>query len=234
MSHYDEEQKNEMEVLKSIYPEELEILSETNPIIFTVTLKPDIYSRENYQNVGITLKFSIPENYPDEIVNFECIPEGEIEDVSVEELTELLNETASQNIGNVMIFTLCSCAADWLEDTSRNFQSRIDEEKRILENELDMARQKEETPQFFGTALTLENFLEWREKFEQEVKAIEEMKHLNLKSDSKKKLTGRQIFERDESMITSDVNFLEDDDIDVDVNVNIDEALFEDDLEQDL
>ncbi|CCE62231.1 hypothetical protein TPHA_0C00750 [Tetrapisispora phaffii CBS 4417] len=66
---YKEEQQQEIEVLESIYPDELTIINDNYPNIqFEVTLKLDVeiglgsLSKEHI----ITVHFQLPENYPDE------------------------------------------------------------------------------------------------------------------------------------------------------------------------
>lgn len=69
-----------------------------------------------------------------------------------------------------------------------------------------------------GTKVTVESFTQWKEKFD------EEMRALNPKEDLiKGKLTGKQMFIRDKALAESDLKFDGADDVDVD------ETLFQDD-----
>lgn len=83
---------------------------------------------------------------------------------------------------------------------------------------------------FEGTRVTVETFLTWRNKFEQEFGIALKREKL---SDSKK-LTGRELFMRDTTLNDSDLKFLlaAGDSVE---NVKIDESLFQnmDDLEFD-
>ena len=63
--------------------------------------------------------------------------------------------------------------------------------------------EEEENRKFHGTSVTRESFLEWRDKFRNEMEEVEEKRREEKEADDKKKrvkveerLTGRQLFER--------------------------------------
>ena len=137
------------------------------------------------------------------------------------------------SIGMVMVFTIVSAVSEWLEGVARQIQDDIIAEEKRIADEKDLARQREETPQFFGTAVTRENFLEWRSSFEKEQKVLSEQAAKGTsgkggkgtpEGGKKSKLTGRQLFEGNSNLKDSDNAFWEEGDVDVD------ESLFEDDL----
>lgn len=90
---------------------------------------------------------------------------------------------------------------------------------------------KEERKKFEGTKVTVESFLNWKNKFEREM-GITQRKEQELAAA--KKLTGRELFQRDTTLNDSDIKFLIEAGDSVE-NVKIDESLFQniDDLELD-
>jgi hypothetical protein len=93
-----------------------------------------------------------------------------------------------------------------------------------------------ERKKFEGTRVTVESFMAWRSKFEAEMDRLNKKEMAN-KLELSKKLTGRQLFETNKSLIESDLQFLDESVDDVDFDVKVDESLFQDlddlDLEED-
>lgn len=146
-----------------------------------------------------------------------------------------------------MIFSLVSSGQEWLN-------VKWDEHKNELENEELKKLQAYEAAEqvisiqiqistnamktfllllqkrFEGTRVSVETFLTWRNQFEQETGIAQKREKL---SDNKK-LTGRELFMRDTTLVDSDLKFLlaAGDSVE---NVKIDESLFQnlDDLEFD-
>lgn len=71
---------------------------------------------------------------------------------------------------------------------------------------------------FEGTKVTVESFLKWKTAFDKE---MNELKKQNLDTTNKK-TTGKQLFERDESLFTSDLQYMTEE------QVEVDESLFQD------
>ncbi|GBO04065.1 hypothetical protein AVEN_141442-1 [Araneus ventricosus] len=79
---------------------------------------------------------------------------------------------------------------------------------------------------FEGVRVTVESFMTWKVKFDQE---MAELKKIQAKEEvASKKLTGRELFEKDKTLVDSDLKFLQDEG-----EVKVDESLFQelDDLE---
>lgn len=76
--------------------------------------------------------------------------------------------------------------------------------------------------------MTVETFLKWKAGFDKEMKELKK----NNQDTANKKPTGKQLFERDENLFTSDLQFANEEDA-----VEVDESLFQDlddlDLEDD-
>lgn len=226
MTDYGEEQRNELEAIESIYPDSFTVLSE-DPISFTITVTSD--SGENEETVEVTLKFTYVEKYPDEPPLWEINSQENLEDSDAEVVLTLLKQQAEENLGMVMIFTLVTAVQEKLNEIVDQIKSRREEEKLRKEREVEEAEKRA----FQGTVVTIENFLTWKAKFEQDMAELKSKKHKEEEQAGKGKLTGKQLFETDHNLDTSDIQFLEDGGN----SVEVDESLFQDmddlDLDED-
>ncbi|XP_043116449.1 RWD domain-containing protein 1 [Puntigrus tetrazona] len=226
MTDYGEEQRNELEAIESIYPDSFTVLSD-EPTSFTITVTSD--AGENEETVEVTLKFTYVEKYPDEPPLWEIFSQENLEDSDTEDILTLLKQQAEENLGMVMIFTLVTAVQEKLNEIIDQIKNRREEEKLKKEREAEEA----ETRAFQGTVVTIENFLSWKAKFEQEMAEVRKKRQKEDDQSGKGKLTGKQLFERDHNLDTSDIQFLED----VGNSVEVDESLFQDmddlDLEED-
>ncbi|CAM4702254.1 hypothetical protein PO909_009566 [Leuciscus waleckii] len=229
MTDYGEEQRNELEAIESIYPDSFTVLSE-KPTSFTITVTSD--AGENDETVEATLKFTYLEKYPDEPPLWEIFSSENLEDSDAEGILTLLKQQAEENLGMVMIFTLVTAVQEKLNEIVDQIKSRREEEKERKERK---EREAEEAEKFAfqGTVVTIENFLSWKAKFEQEMTELKSKRQKEEEQAGKIKLTGKQLFETDHNLDTSDIQFLED----VGSSVEVDESLFQDmddlDLDED-
>lgn len=226
MTDYGEEQRNELEAIESIYPDSFTVLSE-DPVSFTITVTSE--AGENDETVEVTLKFTYVEKYPDEPPLWEIHSQENLEDSDAQDVLQLLQQQAEENLGMVMIFTLVTAVQEKLNEIVDQIKSRQEEEKRRKEKELEEAEKKA----FQGTVVTIENFLSWKANFEQDMSELKKRKLKEEEQAGKNKLTGKQLFERDHNLDTSDIQFLEE----AGNNVEVDESLFQDiddlDLDED-
>ncbi|XP_029452314.1 RWD domain-containing protein 1 isoform X2 [Rhinatrema bivittatum] len=125
----------------------------------------------------------------------------------------------------VMIFTLVSAVQEKLNEIVDQIKTRREEEKLKKEREAEEA----EKVFFHGTPVTIENFLSWKAKFDTELAERKRKKQKEEEQAGKIKLSGKQLFERDHNLDTSDIKFLEE----AGNSVEVDESLFQemDDLE---
>lgn len=141
-------------------------------------------------------------------------------------LVEHIQETINENLGTEMIFSLVSSAQEWLnqrwDDAIR--QKEEEAERKKLEQE------EVERKRFEGTRVSVETFMKWRAEFEQDMGIVAKREKLNIGG----KLTGKELFLRDNTLNESDIKFLLEAGESIE-NVKIDESLFEniDDLELD-
>uniref|UniRef100_A0A2K5II42 RWD domain-containing protein n=1 Tax=Colobus angolensis palliatus TaxID=336983 RepID=A0A2K5II42_COLAP len=186
------------------YGEE-QVLSE-NPPSFTITVTSE--AGENDETVQATLKFAYGEKYPGE---------ENLEDNDVSDILKLLALQAEENLCMVMIFTLVTAVQEKLNEIVDQIKTRREEEKKQKEAE------EAEKQLFHGTPVTIENFLNWKAKFDAELLEIKKKRMKEEEQAGKNKLSGKQLFETDHNLDTSDIQFLED----AGNNVEVDESLFQ-------
>ncbi|RZC36011.1 RWD domain-containing protein 1 [Asbolus verrucosus] len=221
---YAEEQKGEIEALDSIYYGDLTILT-TEPLYkFSIPIKSEEYDPE-VENTGLAcdLIFTYTPKYPEEAPIIDIENCENFEDQYESDLLSYLREQVQENLGMVMIFTLVSSAQEWLNVRWEDVKKERDEAaaKKLKEEE------EEEQKRFEGTRVTVETFLKWKTKFEDETGVT---KKREVSEKEGKKLTGRELFMTDYTLNESDLKFLEDGD-----GVKVDESLFQnlDDLDLD-
>jgi len=223
---YKEEQTSEIEALESIYEGDLQVLDTDPRHVFTMPIKTEDYDDEDSEaGIYFLLKFSFTPKYPEELPLLEIEDEVNLDENELRQpLMDHLKEQMEENLGMVMGFTIISAATEWIGDKWDAI--RTEEEERVK-------RQKEieeeaEKRRLEGTKVTVESFMAWKAKFDEE--------RLALKSVVKKEdlgLTGKEIFLSNDAMNTSDVNF---DDVVGDAaaevaggaSVEVDESLFDD------
>ena len=201
-----EEQREEREVLDSIYPDEIQDISETAYRI-SITLEEPSHTGNEDEPLIILLNVSYPDAYPDIAPNLDITAppnasKHALLDVAADkaQLLAAMTSTVEENLGMAMVFQLVEILKDAAEtlmaDRARQEQEIIDVAKR--------AKDEEENRKFHGEKVTRKRFIEWRDKFKSETEAKErqrkeeedaENKGKRIKIDEKK-LTGRQLWER--------------------------------------
>uniref|UniRef100_A0A131XI71 RWD domain-containing protein n=1 Tax=Hyalomma excavatum TaxID=257692 RepID=A0A131XI71_9ACAR len=216
MTDFQEEQRNEIEALESIYPSELEIL-ETEPYhAFTIEVKADAGDQPEGERMSVKLKFTYVPRYPEEGPLIEAAEYENIEEDDVETLVTALKEQIQENLGMVMIFTLVSAATEWLNQHTESVKFSKNEALRLQKEKEEEA----ERVKFEGTRVTVESFLAWKSKFDAE---MAEIRNRDKTLNASGKLTGRELFEKDKNLIDSDLQFMQEGEEDV----KVDESLFQ-------
>lgn len=210
---YKEEQSQEIEILQSIYPDELEIISETE---FNILLKLETNSeRVHYLKLNIVYPETYPEVAPgikvllgeveeedeeseDEDSDEESSPKLtlisemiEFDSSDLKELENKLIEEAEDQLGMPSVFALASSLKDQAEEL---FAKKVDIKQKEYDNEL-LAKEREEQKKFYGTKCTVETFNAWRAKFRKEM-GYEFRLQKRLEALHGGKLTGKEIFEK--------------------------------------
>ena len=101
-----------------------------------------------------------------------------------------------------VIFTLASYLSEQLSIQAENRQTRHREYLERKQREEEEAEHK----RFEGTRVTVETFIKWKVKFDAEQGEL--IKTVKIDEGDSKKLTGRQLFEKDRSLYDSDIKFI--------------------------
>ncbi|KAG2468620.1 RWDD1 protein, partial [Polypterus senegalus] len=173
---------------------------------------------DSFTAVQATFKFTYVQKYPDEPPLYEIFSQENLEDRDIAEILTLIQQQIKQSM--VMIFTLVTAVQEKLNEIVDQIKNRWEEEKKRKEKEAEEA----EKVVFHGTPVNIENFLSWKAKFELEMFELKRKSQKEEEQSGKCKLTGKQLFERDHDLDTSDIKFLEE----AGNNVEVDESLFQD------
>ncbi|XP_076242124.1 RWD domain-containing protein 1 isoform X2 [Calliopsis andreniformis] len=190
---------------------------------FVIPVKTEEYEPETGNGLSCRLEFTYTAKYPDEPLIISIEEHENFEEGSDEKLKDHLMEQMNENLGMVMVFTLVSTAQEWLNVQWDRIKLRREEFAAKKQKEEEEAERKK----FEGTRVTVETFLCWKEKFDDEMGYT---KRRETAEREGKKLTGKELFMTDKTLDQSDLKFLDDGDV-----VKVDESLFQnlDDLELD-
>ncbi|CAL7937480.1 unnamed protein product [Xylocopa violacea] len=225
---YKDEQRNEIEALESIYCGELEILVTEPFYTFAIPIKTEEYEPDTGNGLSCRLEFTYTAKYPDEPLLISIEEHENFEEGGEKQLKEHLAEQMNENLGMVMVFTLVSAAQEWLNVQWDKIKFKREENAAKKRKEEEEAERKK----FDGTRVTVETFMRWKEKFEEETGYT---KRKELAEREGKKLTGRELFMTDKTLDQSDLKFLDDDSVKVDESLfqNMDDLDLEDDDDDD-
>ena len=226
--------QDEIEALESIYPDEFQLLSP-----YKAQLDISDWSDSSFPNLNLHLQIEFPETYPNDIpiidytlLNQEEEEEEEQEILTYEDLENLKTKVeleSKENVGMAMIFTLVEFIK---EELPRIYKEKQDIQEQIRLEKLAKLEQ-EELARKQGTICTIESFNAWLSTFLQEIKSIKNSggvltpameaiaagsKLFQVKSLNGK-LNGRQLFEKDVSLATADMAFLDENDVAVDITL---------------
>jgi len=209
-----EEVKEEIEALMSIYEDDMEVLEESPNYVISMNVR----SMNEPEDVpSMLLKLTYPADYP-ETSPLQIEYDDESEDYEAEDYSELdvvLKEVMEENQGTVVTFLVISAAIEWIEQHHISKKER--HERKIREQK--EAEEAILTKKLVGTKVTVENFMAWKMEFD--AKRLEGK--LRKNKDGKEKLTGRELFTQNATLNESDIQFISSEE-----NVDFDEALFED------
>ncbi|EEQ90460.1 hypothetical protein RJZ56_006816 [Blastomyces dermatitidis] len=202
-----EDQQEERETLKSIFPDEITDISDT---AYRISITLDVTSQgdDDQEPPVLILQVSYPPQYPDVAPDLDLSappnapkhPHFDIQEDRAR-LLESLQSTIEENMGMAMIFTIVDMLKEGAELLISERQAAIQALK-----EMESAKaEEEENRKFHGTAVTRESFLEWRDRFRKEMEELERRKQEEKEADEKKKkvagkdekkLTGKELWER--------------------------------------
>ncbi|KAJ9144892.1 RWD-domain-containing protein [Coniochaeta hoffmannii] len=210
-----EEQLEEREVLESIFPDEIQWISDTEfRITITLDLPPDpdappLDEDGNDEGEAPVLILSVryPEEYPDKAPMLELQPVPNAPPhrffsvaADKEAILKELEATVEENLGMAMVFALVSTVKEAAEQLVIERRGAVARER----EEAKLAAEREENAKFHGTPVTRETFIKWREGFmremeEQRQREEEERVEALKKARGPKepvKLTGKQLWQR--------------------------------------
>jgi len=177
-------------------------------------------------SLKLALTVLYTDSYPDELPRLSLEPlEGEVDEEEINSLLTSTQAVGEENIGMAMTFTIVSHLREELSNLIRTRSERI----RIEAHELERKALEEEEARTRGTPVTVESFNTWKSRFDKELSLRktreegEKLKALTSKEREEYKklgvrLTGRQLFERDRNLATSDASLLEEGTVSVDVS----------------
>lgn len=202
-----DEQKEEREVLDSIFPDEIQDISDTEYRITIVVEAPKEFGEESEDPV-IILNVRYPEAYPDEapfldITQPPNAPKHEHLDIQQDkaQLLEAVQPSIEESMGMAMVFTLVSTLKDAAEQLITERRQAVEAEKEAEA----LKAEEEENRKFEGEKVTRETFLAWREKFRKEMEEDAARRQAEQEAEDKKKrggkaeekkLTGKQLWEQ--------------------------------------
>ncbi|KAI9735201.1 MAG: hypothetical protein M1834_001791 [Cirrosporium novae-zelandiae] len=199
-----EDQKEEREVLDSIFPDEITDISDTSYRI-SVGLDVETHEDDDLESPTVFLQVSYPENYPDEAPNLDIstppnTSKHPLLDIQEDKanLLEILQAAVEENMGMAMVFTLVST----LKDSAELLISERQKAAHVLKEAEAAKAEEEENKKFHGTAITRQTFMEWRERFKKEMEEAEQRRREEKESEDKKKrvtkeekrMTGKELW----------------------------------------
>ncbi|KAJ9607960.1 Protein gir2 [Cladophialophora chaetospira] len=202
-----EEQKEEREVLDSIFPDEITDISD-NAYRITITLDvPDDGQDEEPEAPTMWLNVTYPEAYPDVGPHLDISsppnatrhPQFDVGEDKAR-LLDALQPTIEDNLGMAMVFTLVATLKEAAEVLISDRVRQAEEARDIVVRQ----KEEEENRRFHGTVVNKERFLEWRAKFRAEMEEKERLGREEDEAEEKKKrgkveekrLTGKQLWEK--------------------------------------
>uniref|UniRef100_A0A7S3GN04 RWD domain-containing protein n=1 Tax=Spumella elongata TaxID=89044 RepID=A0A7S3GN04_9STRA len=194
------EQAEELEVLASIYPEEFKSLGDGQ---FKILLKPNPDGNDNH--VIVSLVCEVPPTYPsDSPPSFKIIIEKGLSANQADEVKEVADRVALENIGAPSVFAVAEAVKEWLVDNNiagqdgsmysemmRRMQQKDMQQKKQTEKQaikaladsefqdesVDPAELERIRKRQEGTPVTVESFNKWKKEFEEEM-ALKELEAL--------------------------------------------------------
>jgi hypothetical protein len=218
-----EDQKEEREVLESIFPEEItgtchELqstenyethippdISDTSYRISVALDQPADFHDETAEPPVILLNVTYPETYPDvgphlDITAPPNAPKHPLLDIAEDKamLLDGLQPTIEESLGMAMVFTLVSMLKELAEQLMADRQRQHDEVREMAVRQ----KEEEENRKFYGTKVTKEKFLEWQANFKEELAEKARQQREEEEAEEKKKGGAKAAAKADEKKLT--------------------------------
>ncbi|KAK4471491.1 hypothetical protein MN116_004914 [Schistosoma mekongi] len=213
-----EDCEHELLALESIYEDKYQLVQNTPKRKIKVYL---VGQSDNSLSMKVRcqLLFELTDKYPNKAPKYQILKPENLSDEDISDMRNIINEVIERSLGFVMLFDILTDVQQKLDNVCLKLLTRQRQEAK----EKRKAMQLEEEAKFRGEKVTVESFLEWNTKFRAEMESMKD----KLMSDDQnvKRLTGRELFLKDNHYDDSDLTFLETNGGEV---VEIDEHLFVD------
>lgn len=213
------------------------MLSSKSPHHFEIGLRGHAVDNPDTA-VSCTLYFRYSPNYPSEAPLFEIRDQRGLSDEQNMDLVVLISDTIKRSLGMVMIFDIVSDVQQKLDVFTDQLIAEVKtrkEKQKKIKSLAEAEREKEvERRLVSGTRVTVESFNAWNKAFMAEMaKAKREAEEAKAKklgvngqnTELMKRITGREMFLRDDQFDDSDLTFLAQEGGEI---VEVDEKLFTD------
>ncbi|CDW60087.1 rhomboid family protein [Trichuris trichiura] len=222
--YFNSEQAQEVTALQAIYGDDFRMESESYPAKFCIALREELGDDGKPINVECTLCVTFTERYPQELAKVSLHWSEDVSEKDREQAAEQVLLVMEQNLGSPVIFSLVDVVQSHLLNIAERKRS---EQKAKLLAEIELARQKEKEMEknresAVHQPMTYEQFLSWNLRFNE---ANARCRTKEVTEEKGRRLTGREQFLKDNSLVTSDVRMISQNGDEV----VVDETLFEDD-----
>ncbi|KAG8905014.1 hypothetical protein FRC00_013545 [Tulasnella sp. 408] len=217
----------------------LQVLIELEDDVIQISVAPEEQVPD--EELRLVLKVEYPAEYPDVIPNLSIVAsEGEMSVEEEETLMKKIKASAEESIGMAQTFSVVTTL---IEGIAEVVADRI-KQKQAAKAKKEADEEEAERRRTQGTPVTPESFNAWRLKFNKErqakKKAQDEEKMREMTNKEKEefkkyasRLTGRQLFERNRDLATSDDTLAEEGAESVDISkYNREEAADEEEEER--
>ena len=143
MSDQCEEQEMEAEALAAIFDDCLEVVSDAQPFVWSISIWPEQHSEEEENHVGVKLIATIPLDYPESsFPNFDLEVLKGLTDEHKTELLAMAKEEAEANEGLPSIFAVCEKLREWLIDNNQKGMDDVSMYAQMMRREKEKERQE--------------------------------------------------------------------------------------------
>jgi len=214
-------QREEINILSSIYMGDLDFVKQMPPYRLTINLKPfmEHWVLDDQDNLTVQVDIQLTKAYPNEAPQIELNPKKTMmSKQNVSTMYKFIEEISNTYKGIPMIFEIIETLRFWIQTNLAGPEMRPKKMKRKNMNDelaLDLGDEEEVvvnlTKKETYTPCTKEAFLAWKKKFDAEMSEIKRLKNDVVLEDNTK-LSGRQMFEKNKTLAASDLAVKEEDD----------------------
>ena len=171
----------------------------------------------NGAGFGLELEVEFTPGYPQELPIIYITPVSGGRPQNIEELRTKVNLEAKKSLGMAMVFSLVTFMEDWLADLAKSKAKYKISSNNIVDDDQVVALDNV-APVIRGGPVTPASFIEWHTKFlSEQASKTAPMSEISKRTFDLQtpiaKFTGRQLFERNRALATSDIAFAEDEGI---------------------